>query len=181
MANLIDKTYFKGDINIPDSTYSVMESVWIPKFEPIILTKLLGRTLYKLILAEPASPQRIQDLVEGKEYTEGAGDSLRYVKWNGLINSELISLIAYFVYYEWMRDNVSKTNTAGEYESAYHNMKSASPHVKMNNAWENLVDLYGYAGQDILAPSAYNFLSKHYDEYPEWEFIPLNSVNSFDL
>ena len=93
--SLIDATYFKNDINLPSETYGNL-SGFIAKFEKELLIRLFGYGLYKLINAYNAetSPQRIKDIVVGKEFTDG---DYTY-KWNGLVNAEKVSIIAYYVY-----------------------------------------------------------------------------------
>ena len=179
MASIIDTTYFRNDISIPDSDYSTLQ-LFIDKFEPIILTKLLGYTLYKAMLAAP-SEQRFDRLINGYEYSTGTGDSLRYIKWNGFANSELISVIAYYVYYYYLRDKASINTTSGIAVALLENATIDNSQLKPFAAWNKLRELYGYCGQDILKPSCSNFLSEHVGDYPEWDFEDIGSVNSFDL
>jgi len=176
--SLIDKTYFVQEINIPDSDYSGLTAT-IVKYEREILTKLLGYELYTLVAAYnvSTSPQRIKDIVEGKEYT--VGDYT--IKWNGLANTELESLIAYYVFYWYLRNKTTVTSVLGEVRPNVENSVNASPVQRLSGAWHRLMDLYGYAGQDSLIPSAYNFLSEHQSDYTEWVFTDIGSVNGFDL
>jgi len=176
--SLIDKTYFVKDINIPDSTYSDL-TAYIATNEKAILIKLLGYEIWKLVDAYNAvtSPQRILDLVEGVEYDVDGYT----IKWNGLKNTDLISLIAYYVYYLWLKDNTTFTTKSGELKSIGENAEIANPTVKMVNAWNKLRDLYGYSGQDSYEPSAYNFLLENEADYPEWLFSPIESTNVFGI
>ena len=176
--SLIDKTYFVHEINIPDDDYESLAPV-ITKYEKEILINLFGYALWKLIDAYDVStsPQRIKDIVEGKEYT--VGDET--IKWNGLVNTDLVSLIAYYVFYWYLRNYTTNTSTLGEVGSKMENAIPASPAQRLSGAWHRLRELYGYAEQNSLIPSAYNFLIEHESDYDEWVFTNLGTVNSFDL
>lgn len=176
--SLIDKTYFTAEINIPDSDYNNLTAL-ITRYEKEILMKLLGYELWSLVDAYDVStsPQRIKDLVEGKEYT--VGDYT--IKWNGLKNTDKISLIAYYVFYWYLRNITTQTTTLGETGAKVENASMSSPVQRLSGAWHRLLTLYGFSNQDSLIPSAYNFLSEHESDYTEWVFTDIGSVNSFDL
>ena len=176
--SLIDKTYFVQEINIPDSDYSGLTAT-ITKYEKEILMKLLGYELYTLVAAYnvSTSPQRIKDIVEGKEY-EVNGYT---IKWVGLANADKESLIAYYVFYWYLRNKTTVTSVLGETRAVSENTVNASPAQRLSGAWQRLLEMYGYPGQDSLIPSAYNFLSEHESDYDEWVFTNIGSVNSFDL
>ncbi len=176
--SLIDTDYFVKDIAIPSDTESNLTND-ITKYEPEILKQLLGYELWKLVDDDPASPDRIQDLVEGKEYTVSFNNRNQTIKWNGLTNSENISLIAYWVYYWWQRNNATHTTSLGEGKSKLENSFIAMSNQKIGNAWYRLRELYGYPGQRITEPSAYNFLKENEDDYPEWIFEPIGLVTMF--
>jgi len=176
--SLIDKTYFVHEINIPDSDYTDL-TAYITRYEKEILMKLLGYELYTLVAAydSETSPQRIKDIVEGKEYTV----SDVTIKWNGLKNTDKVSLIAYYVFYNYLKNKTTTTSTLGEVRSTSENSQIASPVLKLTGAWRRLKELYGSFDQDSLIPSAYNFLKENESDYDEWEFTELGSVNAFDL
>jgi hypothetical protein len=103
---LIDKSYFVGDLDIPntgDLPVSERLTWFIQKYEPDFLQKLLGYPLYKVFIAglnvtAPAVPeQRFIDILYGKEYTDING-LLR--KWKGLIvtDSPTLNLAGGYVY-----------------------------------------------------------------------------------
>jgi len=174
--SLIDSTYFVKDINIPASTYSDL-TAYITKYEKEILMQLLGYELATLVLAYnvSTSPQRIKDIVEGKEYDVNGYT----VKWNGLKNTDKVSLIAYYVFYWWARNNATFTGTVGEMKSTGENAVNAPLTQRLSNAWSQLVDLsqsYNYPYHSLLA-----FLTENESDYPEWEFTMLGNVNGFDL
>ncbi len=181
MANLIDSTYFVLDTNVPSSDYSNL-GTHIARYEPEILTKALGYDLYQLVIEYATGEQRIKDIVEGKSYTTGTGDDLRTVHWNGLVNDEKISLIDYYVYYWWLRNNAQTILLTGIAESTFENAIVGGYGQLVSNTWQNLTKLYGgFCGEKFLNPSLYNFLTKYSSTYPEWEFTRLGNINNFNL
>jgi hypothetical protein len=103
---LIDKSYFVGDLNIPntgDLPVSERLTWFIQKYEPEFLLKLLGYPLYKVFIAglavtPPATPdQRFIDILYGKEYTDPNG---LLCKWQGLIitDNPTLNLAGGYVY-----------------------------------------------------------------------------------
>ena len=181
--SLIDSSYFIHDINIPTGQFSDLQG-FINRYEPEILTDLLGYELAKEVIAYDAetSDQRIIDLVEGKEYTVKAnGGRDQLIKWGGLINAEKKSLIAYYVYYWDMRAKATHTATVGEVKRKGENSVNAEQNAKIMNAWTRMLSLFGFCGQANTEPSALNFLDANAADYPEWMFTPRGSVNAFDL
>lgn len=176
--SLIDKTYFTKEINIPDSTYNDL-TLSIARYEKEILIRLLGYELWKLVDAYDAdtSPQRIIDLVVGVEYD--VDDNT--IKWNGLVNSDLVSLIAYYVFWQYQRNNQTFTTHTGEAKTKKENAEPIGAAQRMSFAWYKCREFYGGNGDDSLVPSAYNFLTEHESDYDEWVFTDLGDSNMFDL
>ena len=89
---LIDRTYFIGELNIPNANGTANNNAvpalldqFIEKYEVKFLTEVLGYELYKALKAgmlEDPVPQKWTDLVQGVEYTDTASN-LRF--WPGLI------------------------------------------------------------------------------------------------
>jgi len=95
---LINNTYFVGEILVANRDQAAVRSRldwFISKYEPIFLEKVLGYNLYKALKAGygaiPADQKWI-DLVEGCEYQDSAG---RTVRWQGLIYQEGSNLDAF--------------------------------------------------------------------------------------
>jgi len=167
--SLTDKTYYVLDINIPDSQYNDLQAV-IDRYEKPILVQLLGYELYKEVTAySVTSEQRIKDIVEGKEYTDSSGN---LTKWEGLTNARKESLIAYYVYYYYLKNHASSLQTTGVMAAKNENAVQVTGAIKAAAAWTRLNELYY---------EAYSFLSQHESEYPEWDFTALGNVNTFDL
>lgn len=138
-ANLIDWSYFIRDITIPNidptnernaANYERI-NMFIQKYEPRCLTKILGYELYKVVLNETS--QRILDLVYGAEYTNGFG---KLVRWNGIVRPEVrISLIANYIYYYYQQSNATQTTGVSTSIAKTDAGRSTSPVEKMVNAW----------------------------------------------
>lgn len=86
---LIDRTYFVGELNIPNTSQAAIGSLtdlFIEKYENQFLNDVLGYTLYKALKAGldivPVA-QIWTDLIEGVEYTD-QNNKVRY--WKGLVS-----------------------------------------------------------------------------------------------
>ena len=179
--SFIDGDYFNFEINIPtDSVNTNIDNV-ITRYEPEILKRVLGYELYELIKSDPSTPARLLNLINGVEYTESYNNRTQTIKWNGLKNSENISLIAYYVYFMWQKNHATDTTQNGEVASVSELSHRANPSQKMGHAWHLMRELIGYQGQAILEPSLYNYLRKHETDFPEWVFDEVDSVNMFGI
>lgn len=85
---LIDRTYFVGELNIPNASLAAIGSavdLFIETYEEKLLTEVLGYTQYKALKAGlqvvPVA-QKWTDLIEGVEYTDLATKT-RF--WKGLV------------------------------------------------------------------------------------------------
>lgn len=177
--SLLDLTYFDTpDCNVPQGTYNTLQD-HLDRYERDILIKILGYDLYMLVAAyaNPGSTQRVIDIVEGKEYSEGDYT----VKWNGLLNTDKVSLLAYYAYIEWIRNTVVSVQNIGTAVALTENGTVISAGAVMQRAACRMRELIGYPGNDLYAPTLYNFLLKYSDTYPEWIFNEVKPVNSFDL
>jgi hypothetical protein len=86
--SLIDRTYFVGELNIPNASQAAIGSaidLFIEQYEDQLLNDVLGYTLYKALKAGlqvvPVA-QKWTDLIEGVEYTDLANKTR---KWQGLV------------------------------------------------------------------------------------------------
>ena len=176
--SLLDSTYFANvDCSIPEGTYNTIDE-HIERYERDILIQVLGYDLYKLVAAYDSgtSPQRIIDIVEGKEYTVGSYT----VKWNGILNSEKISFLAYYIFMKWIENTISVQNV-GVVANVTENGVVISPAQAMQAAGMKARRLIGYPGNDAYAESLYNFLLYNESTYPEWLFSEFKPPNAFDL
>jgi hypothetical protein len=181
---LIDRTYFIGELNIPNTSNAAVGSLldlFIEKYEAKFLTEVLGYELYnafKAGLLEEPIPQKWTDLKNGVEYTDQTG---RTRLWPGLITqppADKQSPIANYVYYWYIRNNHSQTAAMGEVKSQNENAVTHSPALKMTRAWN---EMSGWVC-DLK-----DYLDSKKSDYPEWEsqdvwrmlrsFRPINEFN----
>jgi hypothetical protein len=182
---LIDRTYFIGELNIPNTEKATVASqvdYFIEKYEREFLQKALGYSLYKSftdgLLQDPVLPKWTQ-LLEGVEYTSLNG---RVNYWNGLVSQPLSvinkkSPIAGYVYYWFMRNNFTQTAAMGEVKGTAENAINVSPGMKMEKAWNDVVKSV-HAMRDFLRSNhdTYNWDDSIYYPYRDF-FAPVNTMN----
>jgi hypothetical protein len=176
--SLSDTTYFINEISLPTGDYDTIQA-FADRFERDILIQLLGYDLAKLVLAYNVntSPQRIKDIVEGKEYTEGDYT----IKWNGLLNAEKVSILSYFVFCEYVKSKSVTFQNVGVIASQAEGGSNVGAAGLVGDAGYRLRELAGYCFQDPYAPSLYNFMQKHESTYPEWIFNEFKPINQFGI
>lgn len=177
--SLTDNTYFVRDCSIPiRSGFLDDTKKAIDRYEPEILEYILGYALAKLVIAYTSgSDQRIKDIVEGKEYTQGTYT----VHWNGLKNDDKVSICTYYVYIQYLKDKSMSFQNVGVIESAVENGVNVGPGSLIQRASASLRELIGYPGQDVYAPSLYNFLTTYSDTYPEWIWTEYKFQNTLGI
>lgn len=87
MSNLIDTSFFIGEIAIPNTGSAEIQEylqIFIYKYEERCLQGILGYSLYKEFVANPTD-QRMLDLINGKEYLFGS----ILKNWKGLVYNSL--------------------------------------------------------------------------------------------
>ena len=193
----IDSTYFVGEINIPQASTDAQLTQAIAQYEKEILIQLLGYPLYSLLIDDctnyvPAT-QKYIDLVNGADFTHAYGGDEVTLHWNGLKNTELQSLIAYYVFYKYVERDVTRLYPVGVSMSKEGNdFLRVSPVNKLCAAWERMRELYGKLPSRFSSPfvpsyaynsdaSAYNFLLANIDDYPDWKFTPQRMINAFGI
>lgn len=179
--SLTTAAYYVQDINIPQGTWSTL-SESIARYEGEIVRQLLGYDIGKNVLAysssnPTASTQLIRDIVEGKEYTEGTYT----VKWNGLLNTDKVSILSYYVYIQVAIDKGMTLQNVGTVFSDIEGGEAIPPSQLVRKIAYRLRDLAGYSGQDVYAPSLYNFMVKHQSSYPTWLWKEFMAMNEFGI
>ena len=174
---IIDASYFQGEIKIAQlSQLPVKENLdwFINRYEGEILDKILGYSLaarFKAGLAEdPISPEW-EALLNGTLYdVDGKTRS-----WMGFRNSRKASLVANYVYFFYMRNEVTQTVGIGTVSPFGENSERQSPAPKMVRAWNEMLD---------YIEELYYFLKA----YPVYEFSAANTglkglrdINAFNL
>jgi hypothetical protein len=181
MANVIDTSYFVGDIEIPniaqpEISTDVTNSIKV--FEKEVLIALLGYPMWKDLqaaLASPVSGDKWDKLLNGGEFTFSFEGEIKTRYWEGLKGLEKKSLIAYFVYFMHRRKRatyMSGVNT--EVEADSENSTRTTPIDRLIYVWNEFLDMYGDScseGQhENDAPSAYNYILAKTADFPNWEF-----------
>lgn len=171
--SLIDSTYFVGDLTIPNTDVDAVQEAltwYITKYEDLFLRKLLGYPLYKAFIAgitpDPeAAPQRILDILNGKEYTSLQGF---LTQWRGLLITEPegLSPIANFCHYWFRRNAATQFTGIAEVMTNAENSINQDPNQKMASAWNEMHD---QVMQFIRFMDTNLALSP--EVYPEWQWI----------
>lgn len=158
---IISRSYFTGIINIPNSKEggSIHDNLlgnvskldgFIEEYERDVLVRCFGTSLYNLFASQLDSDnsnglitnvdQKWDDLLNGKEYTIGSDT----VNWRGLIYSlgdAKYSLIAYYVFYHFLNDDVETYTGTGVKEIKSKNAKTVSAIPKAVKAWRKFYEL----------------------------------------
>ena len=112
-----DSTYYINEINVPASTYSDLQQ-YIDRYEKDVLIGLLGYTLYTELMAAYAAfiaesstplPEKWDRLINGYTYTCGG----QTIRWDGLINSDKVSFLSYYVYCQRLKSKQTELSNAG--------------------------------------------------------------------
>lgn len=172
---LIDRTYFVGELNIPNTdqlAVSSLTDLFIEKYEERFLKTALGYSLYKAFkagLQEMTIAQKWIDLRDGVEYVSLSGKTIFY---RGLISQPSIlvpppsapsdkqSPIANYVYYWFIINSHTQTSSMGEKKSQTENAVSISPNNKLVRAWN---EMHQWVGELIC------FLNTKSSTYSEWD------------
>lgn len=197
MANFIDSIYFKGDILLTNKDALATDiTEAITRYEKEILISLLGYKLYKLMIASP-TVEPYKSLIEGAEFELTFGGITQLQKWNGFKNTEKESLIANYVYYKYHERTFTKPSAINVVKPKAEAAETTTPVWKMVNAWNRMIELYGYfdnkyfwiSGNTIIIPdgnficdnlpSAFNYISANIADFPDWIFTPLKPINPF--
>ena len=194
MANLITADYFIREVNLPGNVLAgTLADInpYIVQYERDVLIDLLGYPLYKSLKAgiDAGSPDygevRWKRLITGHEYTVTYQGVETTVKWNGLINDEEVSLLSYFIFYYYLKDHTTFTSNRGELSGHSENAQAFNPGQRLVDAWNSGRDLYGKTVDDLVNPTAYNFLYNFKDDetngYDGWIFTPVDHLNTFSL
>lgn len=176
MPFIVNQSFFIGDISLPNlnqaAELNFLNDV-IAKREPECLLKILGYPLFKLFGTELT--QRMTDLLDGAEYTDGEGN-LR--KWKGLKYDTNYSLIAYYIYFYHQEKKARLTTGTGTSVQKPEAGTQFSPRWNMANAW-NLFS------QDCADMRHFLWLKKDnngdriYPEFTYHQFLETKRISRF--
>ena len=150
---LINETYFIKELSVPninemDADNLTILTQYVDEFARKLLKDALGYDLFKELdtnitsgVLDVGAHQKWLDLVNGCEYTK---DGKTY-KWNGLIFTEGLhksSLLAKFVFYHWLKDNVTTITGTGEKSIKSVNADSVNSNQRLVTVWNDFVSEY---------------------------------------
>tara|TARA_R110002167_G_scaffold313655_1_gene519316 strand:- start:13182 stop:13835 length:654 start_codon:yes stop_codon:yes gene_type:complete len=217
MANIIDKTYFEyGDLFLPnitdpnagnpeDATTSDLD-FFITEYERVLLMNALGIVLYEqlqvALTSLPSASQKWKDLVDGITYTNPSGVVKR---WEGLKGANKQSLVAAFIYTEYLRNKLDTLTTTGVVQNDAKNATNLSGVTKLVKAYNKFlnqyqdeqevtprisVNMFGTLGVDYFSSeratvSLYQFLTDSNDldktSFPDFTFKFYGNLNSLGI
>lgn len=206
---LIDETFFIRENSIPNldelngSNAELIQ--FIDEKVPLLLQMILGYENFSSLDSQiqngvliEAADQKWKDLVEGKEYQKCG----KTVKWNGLIfelGTFKSSLLSDYVFYEWLKYNVSQVTGIGEAINTAKNGMNVNSNQRLVDAWNRfylrtvgnclnkpqkywhngvlVVDYFGNNETGLI--SLFTFLKDNESDYPNCSFLlPENGVKN---
>jgi len=139
MANIIDKTFFVGDLEIPQTDQAATLAAlnaFIAQYEPEFLRLVLGYDLYLLFKAN-VNPGPATD-----PYTYILDGVSTFTNRYGVLSTlpSIKRYIACYVYFHWMRQQTTKSTPSGEKVAKAANAFDSTPYFKACRAWNEMVD-----------------------------------------
>lgn len=198
MANIIDTSFFVGDIEIPNVAQAPIRAKLensIKLYEKEVLISLLGYPMWKDLQANIASPSGIWDkLINGEEFSFTFNGETITTYWEGLKGLEKKSLIAYYVYFMHRRKEASYMAGVGtEVKADTENSTMDDLHTKLVYVWNEFIKMYGDVCGDMdgfvsnpqhenMEPSAYNYILAKAADFTNWKFQPFGGeINRFGI
>ena len=150
---IINPDYFQKQYTIPnieemDSKNATVLEICIDQYVRVCLQNALGYNLWKELdlnitdgVLDIGAPQKWLDLVNGKIYTKDG----KTFTWKGLIYTEGIykgSLLVPFVYYQFLKENVSLLTGTGEKVLDASNAIGVNSTQRMVMSWNDFVNQY---------------------------------------
>lgn len=150
---IITPDYFQKQYTIPnidemDSKNATVLEICIDQYVRLLLQNALGYNLWKELdlnvtngVLDIGAPQKWLDLVNGKIYTKNG----KTFTWKGLIYTEGIykgSLLVPFVYYHFLKENVSLLTGTGEKVLDASNAIGVNSTQRMVMSWNDFVNQY---------------------------------------
>lgn len=164
---IINDTYFQEDRLIPNLGNGGIGSVGNVDIEPLIdsecrslLDSVLGYKAFKEFSdsldvkgeIKPDTPQKWIDLINGLEY-EKNGITYYYRGLKYSLGASKNSLLAYYVYYKWIDQNVSKSTGVGEVVLQSKNAINVGLTSKLVDIWNKFWTMLG---------AGYEYNGSHY-------------------
>lgn len=163
-ATLLDSSYFIRNIYMPqavnDAAVKSRVELFIQQHEPEVLERLLGYALYKEFfdsITGPTPAAKYTDLLFGAEYTDGNGYPQ---KWMGFLNPQKNSILANYVYYQYMTDNNTLTTAGGESKQKSEGGFRTDATQKAVRAWNEM---------RLWIMQLIDYLESRKADYPQWQ------------
>ena len=153
MATITDESYYLKGINFIPNSVDISASSGSPSQESELdyfigicerqlMLDALGVTLFNeftTAMADlPNAAQKWKDLVTGSTYTK---DGKTYL-WEGLRGYNKNSLVASYVFCEFLRNDESTYTTTGIVKNKSKNAGNVSPTPKYIKAWQQFIEKY---------------------------------------
>jgi len=204
---IVDNTYFnRPEVYIPNNTDVGAQplssetvktdlDIIIDKYERKLLLDALGVTLYDELVTAlkdiEGAAQKWKDLVQGANYTVNN----QVYRWDGLQGYNKDSLIAYYIFTQYLVYDEFTYTTTGMVQNQANNAETVPFNSKYVRAWNNFLEMY-QADLYRYSNRCYNFYKRNnwYLSYNEsltlyknievnvkaslWQF--LNDANTLD-
>ena len=215
MATITDVTYYQKGINFIPNAQDISASdspsseskleYFINVYERQLMLNVLGAKLFSeftTAMADlPNADQKWKDLVTGATYTKDSKDYL----WEGLRGYEKNSLVASYIFCEYLRNDESTYTTTGVVKNTSKNAENVNPTPKYIAAWRQFIEKYqaqtqcnpviirdhfGNVGLDYYQNknsevSLYQFLTDQNEldalAFPDFEFTFYENQNSLGI
>jgi hypothetical protein len=199
MANIIDTSFFVGDIeiaNVNQEEIAADLNQSIKTYEREVLIQLLGYTLYKeLAAATPVTGDKWDKLINGEDFSYTLNGRTVETNWPGLKGYEKKSPIAYYVYFMHRRKRSSYNAGVGqEVEPKTDNSIKGNLYAKLVFIWNEFIAMYGgecvdkdslvahYSYDENYVNCAYNYLLAKKADFTTWKFLNLGGkINIFGI
>lgn len=148
---LIDGTYFTRELSIPNvnemqTDVSDNLEMLVDEKVRLFLQVVLGFELYASLdsdivngVLKSDAAQRWKDLVNGKTYNDGSKN------WAGLLQAYGTykkSLLANFVFHDWLAGNTTSVSGVGEVNIKGKNSVSVIPNQRLSKVWNGFIEMY---------------------------------------
>lgn len=189
--SIIDTSYFQyPPLFIPNSketaggANNIADLVAvINEVEYLLLFNALGNEQYNELMDqfELDGNWKVDALQKWKDFVDGVGE------WRGLrftMGASKRSLIAYYVYYQYLLNNQTPYTTTGLQRLTPENASPVDPVSKLVREWNTFVTMYqGYYGQCYCSPlfndnSLFHFMTNNSEVYDTqyFQFYQLQNV-----
>ena len=174
----LSAAYFVNEIEIPNISGTTpldlanlkKLNIFIAKYEPLYLTRLLGTDLYAAYaagIADPSPAAKWVNLNNKINYTDAVLTAL----------GTGISPAANYIYFKFMRSNWSTTLQNSEGQAGHENFTKFTPKLKMIEAWNECVrlsdEIQAWLRDNIATYPEYDTIATDLSVSPD-SFLPIN-------